>query len=162
MRRFTADGILLNEWSLGARLTAIALDEAAEHAWTAVRTSSGDDLYLLDARDSTATKVPGRWSGIADLAVDAATRSVWVSERGTPRAGNGRLTRLSASGAAQAILTGIEPFGIMVDPVTGDCWASEIHTSRVVEVSPGGLIVRGSAPIDLPYAVRIVGGPGVP
>ena len=162
VRRFTADGILLNDWSLGARVIAIALDEAAERAWTAVRTSSGDDLYLLDARDSTATKVPGRWSGIADLAVDAATRSVWVSERGTPRAGNGRLTRLSASGAAQAILTGIEPFGIMVDPVTGDCWASEIHTSRVVEVSPGGLIVRGSAPIDLPYAVRVVGGPGVP
>ena len=162
VRRFTTDGVLRNDWSLGARVVAIALDEAVERAWAAVRTSSGDDLYVLDARDSTATKVAGQWSGIADLAVDPATRSLWVSERGTPRAGNGRLTRLSASGVAVAILGGIEPFGIMVDPVTGNCWASELSTSRVVEVSPGGLILRGSAPINLPYAVRVVGGPGVP
>ena len=162
VRRFTPDGILRNEWSLSARVIAIALDEAAERAWTAVRTSSGDDLYVLDARDSTATKVAGPWSGIADLAVDAATRSVWVSERGVPRAANGRLTRLSASGVAQAVLAGIEPFGIMADPVTGNCWASELSTSRIVEVSPAGLILRGSAPIDVPYAVRVVGGPGVP
>jgi len=40
VRRFTADGILLNEWSLGARVIAIALDEAAERAWTAVRSAS--------------------------------------------------------------------------------------------------------------------------
>ena len=162
VRRFTPDRVLLNDWSLGAPVIAIALDEAAERAWTAVRTSSGDDLYVLDARDSTATKAAGRWSGIADLAVDAATRSLWVSERGTPRAANGRLTRLSASGATLAILGGIEPFGIMADPVTGNCWASELSTSRVVEVSPAGLILRGSAPIDVPYAVRLIGGPGVP
>lgn len=162
VRRFTSDGVLLNDWSLGARVIAIALDEAAERAWAAVRTSSGDNLYVLDARDSTATKTGGLWSGIADLAVDAATRSLWVSERGTPRAKNGRLTRLSSSGVTQAVLAGIEPFGIMVDPLTGNCWASELSTSRVVEVSPGGLILRGSAPIDVPYAVRVVGGPGVP
>ena len=162
VRRFSSNGVLLNDWSLSAPVIAIALDEEAERAWTAVRTSNGDDLYVLDGRDSTVTKATGRRSGIADLAFDAATRSLWVSERGTPRAANGRLTRLSESGVVQAVLGGIEPFGIMADPVTGNCWASELSTSRIIEVSPGGSILRGSARIDVPYAVRVVGGPGVP
>jgi len=159
VRRFTTDQVLLADWSLGAPVIAIALDEDAERAWVAVRSSIGDDLYVIDGRDSTVTKAVGRWSGIADLAFDATTRSLWVSERGTPRAGNGRLSRLSESGVALSALGGIEPFGIMADPATGNCWASELKTSRIIEVSPAGTILRGSAPIDVPYAVRVVGGP---
>jgi hypothetical protein len=108
------------------------------------------------------TNPAGTWSTIADLAFDAASRSLWISERGIPGAGNGRLTRLSEAGAVLAFLGGIEPFGIMADPVTGNCWSSELRTSRIVEVSPSGTILRGSARIDVPYAVRVLGGPGVP
>jgi DNA-binding beta-propeller fold protein YncE len=162
VRRFTTGRVLRNEWTLGSPVVAIALDEVVEQAWVAVRTATGDELYILNGRDSTATKVGTRWSGIADLAFDATTGSLWVSERGVPRAGNGRLTRLSRTGAVLASLGSIEPFGIMVDPVTGNLWASEVSTDRIIEVSPDGAILRGSAGINVPYAVRVVGGPGVP
>jgi len=47
----------------------------------------------------------------------------------------------------------------MVDAATGDCWASELRTNRIIEVTPGGAIVRRSASINVPYAVRVTGGP---
>ena len=40
-----------------------------------------------------------------------------------------------------------------------DLGVASVSSSRIVEVSPGGTILRGSPRIDVPYAVRVVGGP---
>lgn len=164
IRRFdpALNGPLLNGWFLDAPVVAIALDEAAERAWVAVHTAIGDDLYVLDGRDSTSTKTPGRWSDIADLAFDSVSHTLWISERGIPHAGNGRLTRVSASGAVLAFVGNIEPFGIMADPVSGNCWASDVKSGRLLEISPDGAVLRESARIDVPYGVRVLGGSGAP
>ncbi len=154
-----AAGPLLGSWSLGGQVVAIALDEAMRRAWVATRGASGDALFRIDGNDSTVTPLPGLWSNIADLDVDSGSRSLWISERGPPGLGLGRLSRASDLGVIQAGVTGIEPFGITTDPASGDCWASELKSNRVIEVTPSGSIVRWSASIDVPYAVRLVGGP---
>lgn len=157
--RFTADGAPVGSWAIGARVVAIALDEAMERAWVATRGATGDALLVIDGTDSTVTVLPGGFSNIADLAFEPTTRSLWISDRGPPGMSQGRLSRASDLGVIQMSHAGIEPFGIMADPNTGHCWASELASNRVIEVTPSGTIVRRSAPVDVPYAVRIVEGP---
>lgn len=152
-------GPVLGSWNLGARVIAIALDEAIERAWVATRSASGDVIYRIDGADSSVTALPGVWSNVADLEFEAGSRSLWISERGPPGAGLGRLSRASDVGAIQATLSGIEPFGITTEASTGHCWASELKSNRVIDVAPDGSIARWSAPVDVPYAVREVGVP---
>jgi hypothetical protein len=152
-------GPVLGTWDLGDRVIYIALDEAMDAAWVATRGASGDKLFRIDGADSSVTALPGVWGNIADIEFDPVFRSLWISERGPPGAGLGRLTRASASGATQATLSGVEPFGITTDPLTGHCWASELKSNRVIEVASSGSIVRWSISVSVPYAVRVLGGP---
>ena len=157
--RFAERGPLLGTWSVGEPVISIALDETMDRAWVATRGAGGDKLFLVDGADSSVTALPGVWSNIADLDFDPAFRSLWISERGPPGRGLGRLSRASDVGAIQSTVTGIEPFGITTDPQTGHCWASELKSNRVIEVAPSGSILRWSAGVSVPYAVRILGGP---
>ncbi len=162
VRLFSADAILLGEWNVGARVVAIALDEDRARAWVVTRLLSGDELQLIDDGDSTVTLKRTGLSNVADLAFDPVTRSLWISERGPPRLGVGRLTRSSEEGLIEVSLQGIEPFGISPDPQSGSCWVSELKSNRLIEVSPGGLILRWSGRVEVPYAVRLTRGPGIP
>src|SRR5207247_4699386 len=90
-----------------------------------------------------------------DLAVDPVSGDVWVSERGTPHFGAGRLSLIARSGTTLAYVTGIEPYGIDVDTLDRSCWVSELRSNRILEIDRSGATVRASPVLDTPYAVRI-------
>jgi hypothetical protein len=154
--RFRAsDAVFQERWILGAPIRAIALDEATVSAWVATRSGATCDLYYLTAGDTTRTLVRSALSNVVDLAADPGTRSLWVSERGTPGSGQGRLSRLSQTGQTLASVSGLEPYGIDVDPLDGSCWVSDLVSGRLLRVNPDGAIRSRSIPIAVPYAVRV-------
>ncbi len=157
--RFTLDAAPVASWNVGAPVVAIALDETMERAWVATRGASGDALLVIDGNDSTVTALPGGFSNIADLAFEPARGFLWISERGPPGKSQGRLSRATDLGVILISRTGIEPFGIMTDPSSGNCWVSELASNRILEIAPSMTIVRRSAVINVPYAVRVVEAP---
>jgi hypothetical protein len=157
--RYLPDGLdPLGKWELGGSVIAIAMDERSRSAWVATRVSESDPyhdtIYRIDSVDSTVALVRSGLLNVADVAFDSLTQSLWVSERGVPRAGGGRLSRLAQNGDFQVAIGGIEPFGISFEPETGDCWASDLKSNRVIQVSPDGSILRWSATINVPYGLR--------
>jgi len=149
------DLVETNVWSLAAGpIRAIALDEATGGAWAATRAAVGS-LYHLDPTDSSRTLVRSSTLNVADLAVDPLSGNLWMSERGVPDLGAGRLSLISPSGATIASVTGIEPYGIDVDPVDGSCWVTDLRSNRVLEISRTGSTLRASPPLSTPYAVRV-------
>lgn len=143
-------------WSLGQRIGAIAVDEAADAAWVSTRNGDLSDLYyLVFGSVDPPQRVRQGLLNVTDLAIDPATRSVWVSERGTPLAGHGRLSRIAVTGASEVTVTGIEPYGVTVDATAGSCWVTDIASGRLLEVSPNGTILRRSTRLGVPYGVRV-------
>lgn len=157
--RFTPDVVPLGRWPLGSDVVAIALDEAHSRAWVVVRLLSGDNLYLIDGVDSTATRMREGLANVADISYDPVTQSLWVSERGPALEGLGRLLRLDDSAVTQAQVTGIEPFGIATDDRDGTCWTTDLKSGRLLQIAPDGTTLRASRRIDTPYAVRVDPGP---
>ena len=157
--RLTPDVVPLGVWSLGSDVVAIALDEARSRAWVVVRLLTGDDLYLIDGIDSTATLMREGLANVADLSYDSVTQSLWVSERGPPLEGLGRLLRLDDTGTTQAEVRGIEPFGIATNDRDGTCWTTDLKSGRVLQIAPDGSTLRASRRISTPYAVRVDPGP---
>ena len=145
-------------WSVpGQKIGAIALDEAADAAWFSTRYGDLSDLYyVVFGSPDPPARVRQGLLNVTDLQADPATRSVWVSERGTPLAGHGRLTRIGlAGGTTAATVVGIEPYGLALDAATGSCWVTDIVSDRLLEVSPSGSIVRRSPRLGVPYGVRV-------
>jgi hypothetical protein len=155
--RFRAqDLVQTDQWTLGAGLIrAIALDETAGAAWVATRAGDVGNLYYLNPADTSATLVRSGLLNAADLAVDPVSGDVWISERGLPGQGDGRLSLVTRSGTLLASLAGIEPYGIDVDPVDGSCWVSDLRSERILHVDRSGRIVRVSPVLQTPYAVRV-------
>jgi hypothetical protein len=149
------DLVLTHTWSLdGNPIRAIALDEATGGAWVATRAATGS-LYYLDPADSSATRIRSSVLNAADLAVDSASGDLWMSERGVPDLGAGRLSLITRAGVTLATVTGIEPYGIDIDPVTGSCWVADLRAHRVLEISRTGATLRSSPLLETPYAVRV-------
>jgi hypothetical protein len=148
-----SDGSPLELWTLDAPVRAIALDEAARAAWVVTRRGSVNDLYYLVPGDTTRTLVRAGLDNVADVEVEGVTRTLWISERGRPRAALGRLSRLAADGTALTTVTGIEPFGIAVDPGTDMVWVSDLASNRLLLIDRDGRVRRRSPPIDVPYGV---------
>ena len=155
--RFRAqDLVQTHEWNLGAGLIrAIALDEAVGGAWAATRSGNVGNLYYLNPADSSSTLVRTNLLNAADLAVDPMTGDLWISERGLPNQGIGRLSVITRSGTLLATVSGIEPYGIDVDPSNGSCWVTDLHSNRVLEIDRSGRTLRASPVLETPYAVRI-------
>lgn len=152
------DFAVLGAWSFGAPIRAIAVDEAARAAWIAVRTDPRfHDLYRITEADSSSALVRTGLDNVADLAVDPRTEALWVSERGVPNAGAGRLSRLSRDGSVEMSIGGLEPYGIDVDLKDGTCWVSDLSSSRILHVARDGGVLRASQVLPVPYAVRVQG-----
>ncbi len=150
------DFAIVGSWSLGAPIGAIALDEAAGAAWVAVRTDPRfHDLYRITELDSSAMRVRSGLDNVADLAVDPSTAALWVSERGVPGAGAGALSRLSREGVVEMSVSGVEPYGIDVDPKDGTCWISDLRSGRILHMAKDGGVLRASQVLPVPYAVRV-------
>jgi len=150
------DGAQTDQWNLGAGgVREIALDEPAGAAWIATRPGTTDELYYLVHADSTRRLVLSRLANVVDLAVDAASGDLWISERGEPGLGAGRLTRVSRDGVTLATLPAIEPYGIDVDPIDGSVWVSDLRSDRILHVDKNGATTRRSPPLSAPYAVRV-------
>jgi hypothetical protein len=154
--RYRAQDLALTHiWSLEANpIRAIALDEATGGAWVATRAAAGS-LYYLNPSDSSATRIRSSVLNAADLAVDSASGDLWMSERGVPDLGAGRLSLITRAGVTLASVTGIEPYGLDVDPTTGSCWVADLRSRRVLEISRTGVVLRASPLLDTPYAVRV-------
>ena len=143
-------------WSLGQRIGAIALDEAADAAWVSTRNGDLSDLYyLVFGSPDPPVRVRQGLLNVTDLVIDPATRSVWVSERGAPLAGRGRLSRIAVTGETAVTLLGMEPYGLALDAATGSCWVTDIASGRLLEVAPSGVILRRSPRLGVPYGVRV-------
>jgi DNA-binding beta-propeller fold protein YncE len=155
--RFRAqDLVQTHEWNLGAGLIrSIALDEATGGAWAVTRSGDIGSLYYLNPIDSSATLVRSSLLNPADLAVDPLSGDLWISERGQPNQGSGRLSLITRSGTQLASVVGLEPYGIDVDPVDGSCWTTDLRTNRVLEIDRTGHVRSASPVLDTPYAVRI-------
>ena len=155
--RFRAQDLALrNVWTLvSGEVRAIALDEGTGGAWVATRIADGGSLDYLNPSDSSSTLIKSDLLNPVDLAVDPVSGDVWVSERGTPHFGAGRLSLIARSGTTLAYVTGIEPYGIDVDTLDRSCWVSELRSNRILEIDRSGATVRASPVLDTPYAVRI-------
>ena len=145
-----------NEWALGAGLIrALALDEAMGTAWAATRAGSVGSLYYLDPGDSSATLIRSDLQNVADIAVDPLSGDLWISERGVPDQGLGRLSLITRSGTTLATVTSIEPYGIDIDPVDRSCYVTDLRSNRVLQFDRSGSKVRASVVLQTPYAVRV-------
>ncbi|HEX7078670.1 MAG TPA: hypothetical protein VF363_09620 [Candidatus Eisenbacteria bacterium] len=151
-----ATGSVVDSWRLPGGVGAIAVDAAVGGAWVAVHDADLFDLYYLVAGDPD-PGAPLRTGllNVVDLEVDPLTRSLWISEQGVVNAGQGRLTRVNLQGQTQSTLTGIEPYGITVEPRSGDCWVADLASNALLEVSPAGVIVRRSHVLGVPYRVAV-------
>lgn len=145
----------LQSWQFPDRVGPIAVDEASDEAWVAVRSDDLFDLYLVTAGNPDPVLVRPGLLHVSDIEVEAQTRTAWVSERGAPLTGNGRLTRLGRDGAVIASLFGIEPYALAVEPGTRDVWVTDIRSDRLIEVSATGAILRRSPALGVPYGVRV-------
>jgi len=151
-----ADGTLETFWSLHAGLIrAIALDETQGCAWVVTRETTTGNLYYLNPADTSATLVLPDLINVVDLAVDHGTGDLWISERAAPQLGAGRLSHITRAGTMIGALTGVEPYGIDVDSLDGTCWATDLHSNRLLHVGPNGNVLRYSPPLQTPYAVRV-------
>ncbi|HYJ32305.1 MAG TPA: hypothetical protein VE326_03730 [Candidatus Binatia bacterium] len=145
----------LQSWRFSGRVGPIAVDVASDEAWVAVRSSDLFDLYLVTAGNPVPLRLRTGLLNVTDIEVEAATRTAWVSERGAPLAGNGRLSRIDRDGTVLARLIGIEPYALAVEPRSSEVWVTDIRSDRLIEVSPAGAILRRSPPMGVPYGVRV-------
>jgi hypothetical protein len=149
------DLVRTHAWSLGqGPVRAIALDEANGGAWVAPRALSGSLTYL-DPADSSATPVGSALVNVADLAVDPSSGDLWISERGASGQGAGRVSLITRAGTTLCSVTGLEPYGLDVDPGDGSCWVSDLRSGRILHIDRSGSILRASPPLQTPYAVRV-------
>ncbi|MEK7347381.1 MAG: hypothetical protein AABZ94_00780 [Candidatus Eisenbacteria bacterium] len=149
------DGSLLEQWSVGAPVRAIALDQSARSAWVVtIRGSVNDLIYLVPGVTTTAAKRTGL-DNVADVELEAVTRTLWVSERGRPRSAVGRVTRLAADGSTLSSRAGLEPYGLAVEAGSDHVWVSDLASNRVYELDANASIVRRSPPLGVPYGVII-------
>lgn len=148
---------LLGEWAVGGEVGAIALDETRNRAFVLTRSAvegGRDSLRIIDAGDSTVSTTVHGLVETADLAFDPVARQLWISERGAPRQGLGRLSRASEEGEILQSWSPLEPFGIDLD-TEGTCWIADLRSRRVLAIWPSGVIRLWSAVIDAPYQVRV-------
>ncbi|HEU4335378.1 MAG TPA: hypothetical protein VFT32_12860 [Candidatus Eisenbacteria bacterium] len=148
-----SDGAGLEQWSLGAPIRAIALDQAARAAWVVTARGGVNDLYYLVPGDTARAAVRVGLANVADVEVEEVTRTLWVSERGQPRASAGRVSRVALDGSLLASVEGLEPYGIAIDPGTDRAWVSDLASNRLLLVDAAGLVRRRSPPISVPYGV---------
>jgi hypothetical protein len=148
---------LLGEWAVGGQVGAIALDETRNRAFVLTRSAiegGRDSLRIIDAVDSTVSTTAYGLVETADLAFDPVARQLWISERGAPRQGLGRLSRASEEGEILQSWSPLEPFGIDLD-AAGTCWIADLRSRRVLAIWSSGVIRLWSAVIDAPYQVRV-------
>jgi hypothetical protein len=148
-----SDGSPLEFWNLDAPVRAIALDETARAAWVVTLRGSVNDLYYLVPGDTTRTLVRAGLDNVADVEVEGVTRTLWISERGRPRFGAGRISRLAVDGTVEAAVGGLVPYGISVDPGSDRIWVSDLASNRVLLLDREGVVRRRSPPIEVPYGL---------
>jgi hypothetical protein len=149
----TADTI--QSWRFDARVNVIAVDVAANVAWVATRTGDLCDLYRVTPGSAAVERVRTGLLNVADMEVEPVTHTLWVSERGAPLTGNGRLSRLGPAGEVLTTVTGLEPYALAVEPGSIACWVTDIKSDRLIEVGENGAILRRSPPLGVPYGVRV-------
>lgn len=150
-----SDGSALQEWSLGAPIRAIALDEAGPAAWVLTTRGRLNDLYyLVPGSPVPAPKRTGLDNAV-DAQVEPISRTLWLSERGRPRTGAGRISRLASDGTTLATRTGLEPYGIGIEPGVDHVWVTDLLSNRLYELDANASIVHRSPPIGVPYGVII-------
>ncbi len=147
------DGSPLEMWNLEAPIRAIALDETARAAWVTTLRGTVNDLYYLVPGDTTRTRVRAGLDNVADMEVEGVHRTLWLSERGRPRAGAGRISRIALDGTTEISIGGLEPYGISVDPGSDRVWVTDLASDRVLLLDRDGVVRRRSPPIDVPYGL---------
>lgn len=145
----------LQSWVFDGRVNPVGVDEGADAAWIAVRSSERFDLYRVLAGNPDPALIRSGLLNVTDIEVEPVTHSAWVCERGAPLAGSGRITRFGASGEVLAVVTGLEPYALSIEPGSASCWVTDIKSDRLLEVSPSGAILRRSPPLGVPYGVRV-------
>lgn len=145
----------LQSWRFGGRVGPIGVDESSDQAWVAVRHNDLFDLYLVTAGNPEPLRLRTGLVNVTAIRVEAVTRTAWISERGAPMMGSGRLTRMGSDGGVVATLTGIEPYELSVEPGERSVWVTDIKSDRLLEVSPSGSILRRSPALGVPYGVRV-------
>jgi DNA-binding beta-propeller fold protein YncE len=150
-----ATSSIVQTWTFPGRVGPIAVDEGSNQAWVAVRSSDLFELYLVTAGNPDPVLLRSGLLNVIDIEVEAVTRTAWVSERGAPLAGSGRLTRVGRDGTVLAALSGIEPYALAVEPGSREVWVTDIRSDRLLEVSPAGVVLRRSPSLGVPYGVRV-------
>ncbi|HET9951154.1 MAG TPA: hypothetical protein VFS09_05095 [Candidatus Eisenbacteria bacterium] len=150
-----SDGAPLEQWHLGAPIRAIALDQSARSAWIVTSRGAVNDLYYLVPGDTSAVALRTGLDNVADVEVEPKTRTLWLSERGEPRGGAGRISRLGPGGTTLATLAAIEPYGVAVEPGSDHVWVASLARNRLLELDATASVVRESPSIGVPYGVLV-------
>jgi len=150
-----SDGAPLETWQLGSPIRAIALDQSVKSAWVVTSRGAINDLYYLVPGDTSVVALRTRLDNVADVEVEPKTRTLWLSERGQPRQGAGRISRIGPGGVTLATLDAIEPYGIAVEPGSDHVWVTSLARSRLLELDATASIVRESPSVGVPYGVLV-------
>jgi hypothetical protein len=150
-----ADGSPLESWRLGSPIRAIALDQTAGSAWVVTSRGELNDLYYLVPGDTSAVALRTGLDNVADVEVEPKSRTLWLSERGAPRKGAGRISRVGAGGVTLAARAALEPYGIAVAPGSDHVWVTSLSRNQLLELDASAAIVRESPSIGVPYGVLI-------
>lgn len=152
----TAGREILGEWTMGAPIGPIALDEPDRAAWVVVkRDVEFHDLYKISGADSSVVLVASNLDNVVDLATDPSDGDLWVSERGVPRAGAGAVRLLTRTGTQVMRVGSLEPYGLDVDPEDGSCWVADLKSNRILRLSGSGMLLQASRTISIPFEVRV-------
>ena len=150
-----SDGSPLESWRLGAPIRAIALDQSANSAWVVTSRGELNDLYYLVPGDTSAVALRTGLDNVADVEVEPKSRTLWLSERGAPRKGAGRISRVGPGGVTLAARTALEPYGIAVAPGSDHVWVTSLSRNELLELDASAAIVRESPSIGVPYGVLV-------
>ena len=152
----------LESWTFPGPVNPIGVDEPLDVAWVAVRVGDLFDLYRVPAGSPGPPQlVRAGLLNVTDIAVEPETHTAWVSERGAPLAGAGRLTHFGPAGEILATVInvppngGIEPYALAIEPGTRDCWVTDIKSDRLIEFDSSGAVIRRSPALGVPYGVRV-------
>jgi hypothetical protein len=142
-------------WNLHAPIRAIALDQTSRSAWVVTSRGALNDLYHLVPGDTAAVALRTGLDNVADVEVEPLTHTLWISERGAPRQGAGRISRLAADGTTLASRAGLEPYGIATESRRDVVWLTDLASNRLLELDANASILRRSPPIAVPYGVLV-------
>lgn len=146
VRRFTGSGTPFGSLDLFAP-SRVAVDSLTGDAW--VTSFEGSGVYRISPAGALEDTVA--LAGPIGVAVDARSGRIWVAD-----AIAGAVVALRRNGLEEFRVTGLSRVReLVVEPGTGECFATVPGGRSVVRISPAGAVITGAGGFGEPYGITI-------